>query len=105
MNSICSYLAYIENSIYELDEVINSMVTPYENTLSLMCKSPNLDRKSAITILSEIGDDVSHFNSSKQLCSLAGLTPGNNESAGKKKFVRITRTRVYPKPALVEAAM
>ena len=104
MNSIRSHLAYIENSIHKLDEAINSMVAPYENALSLICTIPGLDRKTAITILSEIGDDVSHFNSSKQLCSWAGLTPGNNESAGKKKSVRITRAGVYLKPALVEAA-
>ena len=80
------------------------MVAPYENALSLMCTIPGIDRKTAIAILSEIGDDVSHFCSSKQLCSWAGLTPGNNESAGKKKSVRITRAGVYLKPALVEAA-
>lgn len=104
MNSIRSHLSYIEKSIYELDEAINVMVAPYEKELSLMCTIPGLDRKTAITILSEIGDDVSHFSSSKQLCSWAGLTPGNNESAGKKKSVKITRAGVYLKPALVEAA-
>lgn len=78
--------------------------TPYENVLSLICTIPGLDRKTAITILSEIGDDISHFNSSKQLCSWAGLTSGNKESAGNKKSVRITRAGVYLKPALGEAA-
>lgn len=104
MNSIRSHLSYIEKSIYDLDEAINEMVVPYENALSLMCTIPGLDRRTAITILSEIGDDVSHFNSSKQLCAWAGLTPGNNESAGKKKSVKITRAGVYLKPTLVEAA-
>lgn len=42
--------------------------------------------------------------SSKRLCCWAGLTPGNNESAGKKKSVRITRAGVYLKPALVQIA-
>ena len=104
MNTIRSHLAYIENSISELDKAIKSMVAPYENALSLMCTIPGLDRATAITILSEIGDDVSYFNSSKQLCCWAGLTPGNNESAGRKKSVRISRAGVYLKPALVEVA-
>lgn len=104
MNTIRSHLAYIENSIAEIDNAIDIMVKPYENLLDLICTIPGLERKTAITILSEIGDDISHFNSSKQLCSWAGLTPGNNESAGKKKSVRITRAGVYLKPALVEAA-
>ena len=47
---------------------------------------------------------MSEFGSSRRLCSWAGLVPGNNQSAGKKKSVRITRAGVYLKPALVEAA-
>ena len=47
---------------------------------------------------------MTEFGSSKRLCRWAGLTPGNNESAGKKKSVRISRAGVYLKPALVEAA-
>lgn len=45
---------------------------------------------------------MSQFDSSKRLCCWAGLTPGNNESAGKKKSVRITCAGVYIKPALVQ---
>ena len=55
-------------------------------------------------ITAEIGTDMSQFSSSKRLCCWAGLTPGSNESAGKKKSVRITRAGVYLKPALVQCA-
>lgn len=99
-----SHLAYCETLINKLDSAIDTMVAPYETTISLLCTVPGIDRKSAITILSEIGDDVSQFGSSKRLCSWAGLTPGNNESAGKKKSVHISRAGVYLKPALVEVA-
>ena len=44
------------------------------------------------------------ISSSKRLCCWDGLTPGSNESAGKKKSVRITRAGVYLKPALVQYA-
>ena len=47
---------------------------------------------------------MSQFSNTKRLCCWAGLTPGNNESAGKKKSVRITRAGVYLKPALVQVA-
>ena len=69
-----------------------------------MCTIPGVDRNSAITIISEIGTDMTQFSNSKRLCCWAGLTPGNNESAGKKKSVRITRAGVYLKPALVQVA-
>lgn len=104
INTVRSHLTYIENSIKYLDDTIDSMVTPYESLIALMCTIPGIDRRSAIVVISEIGDDVSLFGSSKRLCSWAGLTPGSNESAGKKKSVRISRAGVYLKPALVEIA-
>ena len=73
-------------------------------SLDLICTIPGVDRSSAITIISEIGTDMNQFASSKRLCCWAGLTPGNNESAGKKKSVKITRAGVYLKPALVQVA-
>ena len=77
------------------------MVAKYGDEINLLCTIPGIDRNSAITIISEIGTDISQFGSSKRLC-WAGLTPGNNESAGKKKSVRISRAGVYLKPALVQ---
>ncbi len=52
----------------------------------------------------EAGDDMSQFGSSKLLCCWTGLTPGKNESAGTKTYVRITRAGVCLKPALVQIA-
>lgn len=76
----------------------------YENAIQLLCTIPGVKRDSAITIISKIGTDMTQFSSSKRLCCWDGLTPGSNESAGKKKSVRITRAGVYLKPALVQYA-
>jgi transposase len=104
MVMVRSHLEYVTESIDKLDESLNKMTEPYESTIKLLCTIPGVERSSAITIISEIGNDMSHFSSSKRLCCWAGLTPGNNESAGKKKSVRITRAGVYLKPALVQVA-
>ncbi len=104
MRIIRSHLNHIESLIAEIDSVVDSMVVQHESLISLLCTIPGVDRNSAITVISEIGDDMSQFGSSKRLCCWAGLTPGNNESAGKKKSVRITRAGVYLKPALVQVA-
>jgi len=101
---IRNHLDFIEQSIHELDDMLNVLASPYESAIQLLCTIPGVDRTSAITVISEIGTDMSHFSSSKRLCCWAGLTPGNNESAGKKKSVRITRAGVYLKPALVQVA-
>ena len=80
------------------------MVEKYDGAISLLRTIPGIDRSSAITVISEIGVDMAQFGSSKRLCCWAGLTPGNNESAGKKKSVRISRAGVYLKPVLVQVA-
>lgn len=98
------HLHYIDTLIDRVDACINTMVDKYEGYIVLLCTIPGVDRNSAITILSEIGVDMAQFGSSKRLCCWAGLTPGNNESAGKKKSVRISRAGVYLKPALVQVA-
>ena len=100
-----SHLKFVQQSITKLDEKLDMMVAPYQSAISLLCTIPGVDRTSAITIISEIGTDMSQFANSKRLCCWAGLTPSNNESAGKKKSVRITRAGVYLKPALVQVAL
>jgi len=104
MIMIRSHLDFIQNSIAVLDDRLDGMVKPYENIIRLLCTVPGISRSSAITIISEIGTDMSQFSNSKRLCCWAGLTPSNNESAGKKKSVRISRAGVYLKPALVQVA-
>ena len=104
MLMIRSHLEFVQNSIASLDEKLVDLVAPYQSIINLLCTIPGVDRNSAITIISEIGTDMSQFANSKRLCCWAGLTPGNNESAGKKKSVRITRAGVYLKPALVQVA-
>ena len=104
MRIVRSHLDYITNAISQVDSAIDTMVAKHEGLISLLRTIPGVDRNSAITIISEIGTDISLFGSSKRLCCWAGLTPGNNESAGKKKSVRITRAGVYLKPALVQVA-
>ena len=86
---------FIEKLIAKVDTCVNEMVEKYEGEINLLCTIPGIDRN---------GTDMSQFGSSKRLCCWAGLTPGNNESAGKKKSVRISRAGVYLKPALVQVA-
>ena len=104
MRLVHAHMDYITSTISDIDSMIDSLVEPYDNTVKLLCTIPGINRNSAITIISEIGTNMTQFSNSKRLCCWAGLTPGNNESAGKKKSVRITRAGVYLKPALVQVA-
>lgn len=88
-----------------LESLILSVSEKYIPQLNLVSTVPGIKTLSAITIISEIGVDMSVFPTSKHLCSWAGLTPQNNESAGKKKTTRISRAGAYIKPLLVQCAL
>lgn len=98
------HMEYLQQAIESVDSKLDDLTEPYAAAIRLLCTIPGMDRNSAVTIISEIGTDMSQFGSSKRLCSWAGLTPGNNRSADKKKSVKITRAGVYIKPMLVQAA-
>lgn len=104
MNVIQEHIDYLDKSIKTIREIIDSIIVPYESAINLLCSVPGVDRKSAIIIISEIGTDMSQFSSHYRLTAWAGLAPGCNESAGKKKSVKISRAGVYLKPTLVEVA-
>jgi len=87
-----------------LESLILSVAEKYLPQLNLVLTVPGIQSFSAIAIIGEIGVDMSVFPTSKQLCSWAGLTPQNNESAGKKKTTRINRAGSYIKPLLVQCA-
>lgn len=88
-----------------LESIILSVSEKYLPKLNLVLTVPGIKTFSAITVISEIGVDMSVFPTSKHLCSWAGLTPQNNESAGKKKTTRISRAGAYIKPLLVQCAL
>ena len=85
--------------------LILNLAEKYLPQLNLILTVPGISTFSAISIISEIGVDMSVFPTSKNLCSWAGLTPQNNESAGKKKTTRIGRSGSYIKPLLVQCAL
>ena len=104
INIIKDHIDYLTNQINILRDIIDTLVAPYEDYINLLCTIPGVDRNSAITIISEIGTDMSQCSNHHRLASWAGLAPGCNESAGKKKSVKISRAGVYLKPCLVEVA-
>lgn len=95
---------YINKCVDKLEEAILPLVANYQNEINFLLTIPGVQDVSAVYILSEIGSNMNAFVDDKHLCSWAGLTPQNNESAGKKKSVRISRAGVYIKPLLVQCA-
>lgn len=105
MNIILCHYNEVKKCKVNLESLILSLSEPYASQCSLVSTVPGIKNPfSVIAIISEIGADMSVFATAKHLCSWAGLTPQNNESAGKKHSVRISRAGVYIKPLLVQCA-
>jgi transposase len=87
-----------------LEQRIQRKLEPYAAQIALLKEIPGVDWTLAAVIIAELGVDMSVFQSVSQLASWAGVCPGNNESAGKRKSTSIPKGNVYLKTALVEAA-
>ena len=84
---------------------LKPLAAPYQQELTILQTTPGIDSDfTAIGIISEIGTNMEAFLSAKHIYSWAGLTPTNNESAGKKKSVRVSKAGCYIKPLLVQCA-
>ena len=101
-----SHMTYLNTMILRTEVELFTRIQPYMTLLEhLGAQVPGVSLLSAALIIAEIGVDMSVFESSKHLTSWAGLTPANNESAGKKKSVRISKAGQFLKPLLVQCAL
>jgi transposase len=102
---IRAHMDSLEVAKANLESQILTLAEKFLPQVNLVSTVPGVQTFSAIAIIGEIGVDMSVFETSKQLCSWAGLTPCNDQSAGKKKTTRISRAGVYIKPLLVQCAL
>jgi transposase len=96
--------AYAMNHYAEAKEALQKNFRQPEGQLTLLDEIPGVDWTVAAAIIAELGVDMSVFQNVLQAASWAGVSPGNHESAGKRKSGRIPKGNVYLKTALVEAA-
>lgn len=80
-----THIAYLESQIALIDEEMDKKLEAYNKQLELLQTIPGVGKDGAKGILSEIGTDMDVFPDEQHLSSWAGICPGNNESAGKKK--------------------
>lgn len=99
------HLEYLDQLICKTEVELYVRIKPYWHFVEKISKMPGMTELSTTMLLAETGVDMSVFQSAKQLVSWGGLAPANNESAGKKKSVRISKAGQYLKPLLVQCAL
>src|SRR4051794_14590327 len=97
-----AHVDFLEDSLADLDARIEAVVTDYEPVLQRVVTIPGVARTTAISLLAEIGADMSVSSSPTHLASWAGICPGNNASGGKPRPARPRHGSVWLKTALTE---
>jgi len=104
IEQIVDHIDDMTRRIEGFDDIIKDYMGRYEAAVALIDDIPGIARRSAEVIIAEIGVDMSRFPTSSQLCSWAGVSPGNNESAGKQRSGRTTKGNKSLKTALVQCS-
>jgi transposase len=97
-------IAFLADQIEEIDGQIQKCMIPFRKEETLIQTIPGINKTSASAIISEIGTNMSQFPTEAHLASWAGMSPGNNESAGVKKSGKIRKGDRYLKAILTEVA-
>ena len=91
-------------AICVLDTRIRTELADYQRPLQLLQTIPGIDAGSACTILVEIGPDLGAFRQARHLGAWAGVAPGNNTSAGKRRSGRVRPGNPTLRATLAECA-
>jgi transposase len=91
LRSLLDQVEYLERQVESFDQQIEAVMSPLElEAVQRLDEIPGFDRRAAENVLAEIGIDMSRFPTAGHLSSWAGMCPGNNESAGKRRSGHMT---------------
>lgn len=104
LSELLAQIDNLEDTIERFNQQIETYCRPFEEAVILLDTIPGVGRETAEVIVSEIGTDMSRFPTAKHLASWAGVAPGNNESAGKRRSGKTTPGNKVLGAALNQAA-
>lgn len=104
IRAILDHIDDMTRRINDIDDIVEGQMKAYEEAISLLQELPGVGKRSAEVILAEIGLDMSRFPSAGHLAAWAGLAPGNNESAGKRKSGKTRKGNPTLKTTMIQCA-
>jgi transposase len=91
VSRILAHIDFLDESIAQLSEEIEAQLAPFAEAVTLLCTIPGVGPHVAQVIIAETGGDMSAFPTAKHLASWAGVCPGNDQSAGKRRSGKTTK--------------
>jgi transposase len=104
LGELLNHLEYLESRIEGFSRRIEEVSRPFAPAIAKVATLPGFDQRSAQNVVAEIGADMDTFPSAQHLASWAGVCPGNNESAGKRKSGKTTKGNRWLGSALSQSA-
>ncbi|MGH8900195.1 MAG: IS110 family transposase, partial [Egibacteraceae bacterium] len=104
VSRVLAHLDFLDGVIADLDACVAQVVAPFADLVALLDTIPGVNQRTAEEIIAEIGVDMSVFPSAAHLASWAGICPGQDESAGKRKSGKTRKGSKWLRSALTEAA-
>jgi transposase len=97
-------LADLDRKLEQVDKRLAKQLQPHADLILRLCTIPGVDFTTAAVIVAEVGLDMSRFPDAGHLASWAGLSPGNNESAGKRYSGSTCKGNRYLRRILTQSA-
>jgi transposase len=94
----------LDRQVVDLDRHLGELIAPLLPQVEQLTSIPGVETTAARAILAEIGTEMQHFGSAARLASWAGVCPGNDESAGKRRSSRTRKGNRYLRRVLVQCA-
>jgi transposase len=104
VGQLLAQVEHLEGQIEALSRRIEEVSRPFASANKALSSLPGFEQRSAQNVVAEIGADMEPFPTAAHLASWAGVCPGNNESAGKRKSGRTTQGNRWLRTALVQSA-
>ena len=104
LRRLLDHIDWFETTIAALDDRVIALTEPFAEVIERLQSIPGVGRRTAEVIVAETGADMTAFPTHQHLASWAGMSPGHNESGGKRRSGKTMRGDVWLADALIEAA-
>ena len=104
LRMLMSHLDSLEGLIAVFSARIEAVMPPFAAAVERLTTIPGVDQRTAESIVAEIGTDMERFPTADHLASWAGMSPGNDQSAGKRRSGRTTKGDRWLRQTLTQAA-
>src|SRR3954463_16629262 len=105
VGQILAHIDFLDEAIERLSDAIEVQIAPFARQRDLLMTIPGVKQRTAEVLIAETGADMSAFPSAKHLASWAGMCPGNDQSAGKRRSGRTRKGAKWLRATLTEAAL